>query len=148
MNVVLNLPIKGKWFDMIVRGEKLEEYRDCEHRQVQRAYLWASNDPDWSLTKPVAVFRNGYSMDSRALVVGIEGFDLRGRESVKHPEWGEPKCRRLHLVVKLGARLKLGKYREVKRWLENENKSKAAKEWVLSPEEELAATVRRQKGEV
>lgn len=120
MNVVLNLPIKGKWFNMIARGVKLEEYRDCEHKQVQRAYLWAANDPDWGLTKPVAVFRNGYNMDSRALAVQIVGFDLRGRESVKHPEWGEPKCRRLHLVVMIGAQLKLGPYREVKQWLEEQ----------------------------
>ena len=34
MNVVLNLQIKGKWFDMIAYGGKREEYRDCEHRQV------------------------------------------------------------------------------------------------------------------
>lgn len=125
MNVVLNLPINGKWFDMIARGEKREEYRDCEHRQVQRAYLWAANDREWGLTKPVAVFRNGYSMDSRALAIGIAGFDLRGRESVKHPEWGEPKGRRLHIAVELGAVLKLGTYREVKEWLiESKRKDK------------------------
>lgn len=117
MNVVLNLPIKGKWFDMIARGGKREEYRDCENRQMQRAYLWASNNRWWGDTEPVAVFRNGYRMDSRALAVDIVGFDLRGRYDVKHPEWGEPKCRRLHLVVKLGTVLKLGKYHEVKKWL-------------------------------
>ena len=117
MNVVLNLPIEGKWFDMIAYGGKREEYRDCEHRQVQRAYLWAANDHYWGLTKPVAVFRNGYSWFSRALVADIVGFDLRGRHDVKHPEWGEPKCRRSHLVVKLGTVLKLGKYHEVKKWL-------------------------------
>ena len=77
MNVVLNLPIKGKWFNMIACGVKCEEYRDCEHKQVQRAFLWAANDPYWGLTKPVAVFRNGYNMDSRALIVQIVGFDLR-----------------------------------------------------------------------
>lgn len=127
MNVVLNLPIKGKWFDMIARGEKREEYRDCEHKQVQRAFLWAANDRYWGLTKPVAVFRNGYSMDSRAIVIDIVGFDLRGRESVQHPEWGEPKCRRLHIAVKLGAQLKLGPYREVKRWIAEENKTRRAR---------------------
>ena len=125
MNVVLNLPIKGKWFDMIAYGGKREEYRDCEHRQVQRAYLWAANDRYWGLTKPVAVFRNGYSWFSRALVADIVGFDLRGRYDVKHPEWGEPKCRRLHLVVELGTVLKLGKYHEVKKWLiESKRKDK------------------------
>lgn len=124
MNVVLNLTIEGKWFDMIARGEKTEEYRDCEHRQVQRAYLWAANDRYWRETDPVAVFRNGYRMDSRALAVRVAGFDLRGREGVKHPEWGEPKCRRLHLVVMLGEVLKRGNYREVKDWLQTETNQK------------------------
>ena len=91
MKPTLNLTMRRKWFDMVARGIKTEEYRDCENRQVQRAYLWASNNRDWSESRPVAVFRNGYRMDSRALVVKIVGFDLRGREEVKHPEWGEPK---------------------------------------------------------
>ena len=99
MKQTLNLTIQRKWFDMIAQGIKTEEYRDCENRQVQRAYLWAANDHYWYESKPVAILRNGYRMDSRALVVKIVGFDLRGRENVKHPEWGEPKCRRLHIAV-------------------------------------------------
>ena len=122
MRVVLNLPIKGKWFDMITHGGKREEYRDCEHRQVQRAFLWAANDPYWGLTKPVAVFRNGYSMDSRALVIQVVGFELRGRESVKHPEWGEPRCRRLHLVVQLGEILYKGTYAQVKEYIKQQRR--------------------------
>ena len=105
MNVVLNLPIEGKWFDMIAYGGKREEYRDCEHRQVQRAYLWAANDHYWGLTKPVAVFRNGYSWFSRALVADIVGFDLRGRYDVKYPEWGEPN--EPHFFIELGGRVEL-----------------------------------------
>lgn len=117
MNVVLNLQIKGKWFDMIAYGGKREEYRDCEHRQVQRAYLWAANDEWWELTKPVVIFRNGYSMKSRAMVVDIVGFDLRGRWDVKHPEWGEPRRRRSHIVVKLGQLVGVGPYGELKRMI-------------------------------
>ena len=57
-------------------------------------------------------------MDSRALVVRIVGFDLRGREEVKHPEWGEPKCDRLHIAVELGEVLFTGKYADARQWLE------------------------------
>ena len=121
MKSTLNLTIRRKWFNMIAQGIKTEEYRDCENRQVQRAYLWASNNRDWSESRPVAVLRNGYRMDSRALVVRIVGFDLRGCESVKHPEWGEPKRSRLHIAVELGEVLFTGKYADAKQWLEAAN---------------------------
>jgi hypothetical protein len=124
MRVELNLPIERKWFDMIARGEKKEEYRDCEHRQVQRFYLWASNCDWWSEYDPVVIFRNGYTMQSRALVARITGGDLRGRESVKHPEWGEPRCRRLHLVVQLGEILYRGTYAQVKEYIKQHKETK------------------------
>lgn len=45
---MLTLPIKGKWFDMIVAKEKKEEYRDIkpyekirDHRVVRSG--WKSN---------------------------------------------------------------------------------------------------------
>ena len=125
MRVELNLPIERKWFDMIVRGEKKEEYRDCEHRQVQRFYLWASNCNWWSEYDPVVMFRNGYTMQSRALVARITGGDLRGRYDVKHPEWGEPRCRRLHLVVQLGEILYKGTYAQVKEYIKQHIKKRA-----------------------
>lgn len=114
MKVELNLTIKRKWLDKIASGEKLEEYRDCEHRQVQRAFLECSNSRWYFEREPVAIFRNGYTMQSRAVAVRIVGYDIRGRESVKHPEWGEPRGRRLHLVVKLGSIVTKGTYAEVK----------------------------------
>lgn len=119
MKVVLNLTIKGKWFDMIAWGDKKkkEEYRDCENKQVQRAYLAAFNDVNFFYRNPVAVFRNGYTMQSRALVVEVAGFDLRGRYEVKHREWGEPTSRRSHIVIKLGKVLQVGRYQQIKKWL-------------------------------
>ena len=128
MYVRLNLTIRGKWFEMIARGEKLEEYRDCENKQAQRAYLDAFNDVNFFHHHPVAILRNGYTMQSRALVVKVVGFDLRGRRDVRHREWGEPRCRRSHIVVKLGAVLKRGTYREAKDWLATETKQKNNKE--------------------
>ena len=117
MRVELNLPIERKWFDMIARGEKKEEYRDCEHRQAQRCYLWMSNCRWWSEHNPVVILRNGYTMKSRALAVEITGFDLRGKHDVKHTEWGEPTCRRSHLVIMLGEIIAKGPYAELTRIL-------------------------------
>ena len=62
----------------------------------------------------VAVFRNGYRMDSRALAVEIVGITLRGGHEAKHPEWGEPKGKRAHLVVMLGEVVAKGTYAKVK----------------------------------
>lgn len=117
MKPTLNLTMRRKWFDMVAQGIKTEEYRDCENRQVQRTYLWAFNNRYWSESRPVAVFRNGYRMDSRALVVKIVGFDLRGREEVKHPEWGEP-TGGAHFVIMFDRIIARGTYAEVKEHLE------------------------------
>ena len=63
---MLTLPIKKQWFDMILSGEKTEEYREIKLYYRSRLYhegfldqyglpvLWQ----DWVL------FRNGYSKDS------------------------------------------------------------------------------------
>lgn len=117
MKAVMNLPIKGRWFDMIARGEKREEYRDCQHPQASRAYIWAMNDRDWSLCRPVAILRNGYRMDSRALAVEVVGFSLRGLGEERHPEWGEPKAKRLHIAIWLGRVLTVGDYRTVREFV-------------------------------
>ena len=85
MKQTLNLTIQRKWFDMIAQGIKTEEYRDCENRQVQRAYLWAANNRYWYESKPVAILRNGYRMDSRALVVRI-GFSRVLRVADQRPQ--------------------------------------------------------------
>lgn len=125
--VELNLTLERRWFDMIARGEKKEEYRDCENRQVQRAYLAALNNPAWGWCRdPVVIFRNGYTMKSRALCVDITGYDLRGKDDVKHPEWGEPRRRRLHLVVELGDIRARDSYAEVKQCVADMQKERRA----------------------
>ena len=42
MQVKLNLTIEGKWFDMIARGEKLEEY--CGFAWAQMPYESEATD--------------------------------------------------------------------------------------------------------
>ena len=119
MKPAINLPIKRKWFDMIAAGEKKEEYRDYENQQLFRLYNWMEQDKGWLLQRPVAVFRNGYNMQSRALAVKIERVALRGSSEIKHPEWGEPKQKRLHFVVSLGNVLCVGKYCIIKDFVKN-----------------------------
>ena len=67
---MLTLPIKKKWFDMILSGEKKEEYRDQTPYWLNRLYseigrqhegdkrTMTTREPFW------VCFRNGYSPDS------------------------------------------------------------------------------------
>lgn len=57
---MLVLPIKKKWFDMIVSGEKKEEYREIKPYYDQRlGYLTVGTGKVSTI-----VFRNGYSHNS------------------------------------------------------------------------------------
>lgn len=119
--VILNLPIKRKWLDMIERGEKREEYREISNAQVMGAYNVAlrSSYGEWSPANPVAIFRAGYRMDSRAVAVEIDGFEIRSE--ARHPEWGEPDgAGLLHIVIELGAVVARGTYIDVMRACPNE----------------------------
>lgn len=58
---MLTLPIKAKWFNMILSGEKGDEYRD-DTPYYRSRFLKHFN-------KPVRVkFRNGYNPDSPSFV--------------------------------------------------------------------------------
>ena len=114
MKVELNLPIKRKWFLMIAHGVKKEEYRDCELASGVRLYNAWGRDRDYWRSKPLIVLRNGYRKDSPAIAKYITYLDLRNKETAKHPEWGEPKRKRSHLVFGLGSTVAAGTYAEVK----------------------------------
>ena len=94
---MLILPIKKKWFDMILSGEKKEEYRDIKpyYRQRFTNYFMSENLinekrgtlDEWLLTtvrftKPV-MFRNGYSSTSPSFVAECQLTIGTGK-----PEWG------------------------------------------------------------
>lgn len=90
VNVMLTLPIKRKWFDMICRGEKREEYReptDYWKERLFRARGRASEneipDPFHLKIFPIQI-RAGYRQDSptACLMVTIQF----GKYGV--PEWG------------------------------------------------------------
>lgn len=71
---MLTLPIKKKWFDMILSGEKKEEYRE-----IKPYYISRFKDMEKDLVK----FRNGYSLESPYIVCWVHIKKGTGRQ-----EWG------------------------------------------------------------
>lgn len=104
---MLTLPIKKKWFDMILSGEKKEEYREIkEYYETRFQNLFGavtiypssifSDRREYVLLQGDAVpeeirkdsiqeiiFRNGYSKDSKAIKARCKLRTGKGR-----PEWG------------------------------------------------------------
>lgn len=114
MNILLNLTIKRRWFDMIERGEKREEYRGIGNMQVEKAFA-RFYEPK---ADGVMVLRNGYRMDSRALAVRVFGMTIRSGAQAEHPEWGEPTDRGAHFAILVDRIIARGTYAEVKEALE------------------------------
>lgn len=59
---MLILPIKKKWFEMIVTGEKKEEYREFKpyyHTRLKRIFGF-----DYGRKRVEIIFRNGYKHNS------------------------------------------------------------------------------------
>lgn len=74
---MLTLPTKKKWFDMILSGEKLEEYRNDTQYYASRF--------DKYIGIPVQVrFRNGYRQDSPSFIRTVIPRRRRGGR----PDWG------------------------------------------------------------
>ena len=85
---MLTLPIKKKWFDMILSGEKKEEYRERNRHYYNlfRRYLGkyrCSEEGEWKRPEFTASFRNGYSASSPSFVAVCTVDVGTGR-----PEWG------------------------------------------------------------
>ena len=97
---MLILPIKRKWFDMIVEGVKKEEYRLCKPYWAVRI---ANERTMAGLcgVKPEVELVAGYSRSASRAVFEIDS--VIQRLGVRHPEWGETDD--LHYVLRLGRRL-------------------------------------------
>lgn len=80
---VLTLPIKKKWYDMILSGEKKEEYRDITpFYTVRLKNLCQGNITDNTVQRTIC-FRNGYSHDSPSFFAKVTIRIGQG-----NPEWG------------------------------------------------------------
>lgn len=87
---MLTLPIKKKWFDMILSGEKTEEYREIKPYYTTRLYenlfmpmyRYTPYNTIRKTEKEIC-FRNGYSKESPSFIAKCTLGIGRGKE-----EWG------------------------------------------------------------
>ena len=84
---MLILPIKKKWFDMILSGEKKEEYREVKPYYKSRfAKIFEMHPYSYiptGIDTHEIMFRNGYSGDSPSFIATCSLDIKQGR-----PEWG------------------------------------------------------------
>lgn len=80
---MLVLPIKKKWYDMILSGEKKEEYREIKPYYTTRfQHLWQGSLIGGEAERKI-IFRNGYSAKSPSFTAVCTISTGTGRE-----EWG------------------------------------------------------------
>lgn len=93
---MLTLPIKKKWFDMILSGEKVEEYREDKPYYTSRFnHLWQGSLIGGKAPRQIR-FRNGYSDSSPSFIATCTIDEGEG-----NPEWGAEPGRqyyRLHII--------------------------------------------------
>lgn len=120
MKPLLNLTIQRKWLDMIASGEKREEYRFADNRQIEAVFTGRRGHES-----PFVCLRAGYRMDSESIVVKCNDISIRNCDP-KSPfysgrggpnkEWGE--WAGDHYVLHLGKVLKRGSYAECRAWMD------------------------------
>lgn len=84
---MLILPIKKKWFDMILSGEKKEEYREIKPYYTSRLKSVFDMFPysfiPTGLDERQVMFRNGYNSNSPSFIADCTLDIKKGKE-----EWG------------------------------------------------------------
>lgn len=79
---MLILPIKKQWFDMIISGEKTEEYREIKpYYSTRFRNIWGY-PAYWGEPHKIG-FRNGYSGDCPLIIAKCTLATTTGK-----PEWG------------------------------------------------------------
>ena len=109
----LNLTLKKEWFDMILSGEKKEEYREVKDYWMKRiaglqgcgtGYNFTIlRDNGFNQIKHVfdkVVFKNGYSKDAPSIEVECKGVVVDEGKG----KWGAPNYK--VFVIKLGKIIK------------------------------------------
>ena len=95
---MLTLPIKKKWFDMILSGEKKEEYREIKPYWTKRLShnLRATVRTDFDVIHSGwVILKNGYSKDAPQIQCFVDCYKGYGKEY-----WGaEPN--KLYYVLKI-----------------------------------------------
>lgn len=103
---MLTLPIKKKWFNMILSGEKTEEYREIKPYYTSRfRKIWGY--PAYWGEHHWIILSNGYSGDSPRLYVDCTLSTKTGK-----PEWGaEPNKKYYVLTIHQFKYVEHGKWR-------------------------------------
>lgn len=92
------LTIKKKWFDMIFRREKKEEYREIKPYYTSRfKKLFADGE-----TKRI-VLRNGYKWDSPTFMI-----ECRLKKGFGREEWGAEKGKEYYILEILDVMAHIG----------------------------------------
>ena len=92
---MLTLPIKKKWYDMILSGEKKEEYREIKPYYESRLEIKVNFFKEFEDKGYYVLFRNGYSLNSPTIECKVRFAKGYGKE-----EWGaEPN--KLYYVLKI-----------------------------------------------
>ena len=88
---VLHLNLRKKWYDMILSGEKKEEYREIKPYWVKRiANLMDSNPPAYDVVE----FRNGYGKDAPRFRIEYKG--VKTGDAI--PEWSDNWCGKVFII--------------------------------------------------
>lgn len=102
---MLTLPVKKKWFDMILSGEKKEEYREIKPYYISRfknMFNTAEHVPGSSFLEKLengnryqlsVCFRNGYRKDSPSFIAMCTLSAGTGRK-----EWGAEEGKRYFVL--------------------------------------------------
>jgi hypothetical protein len=77
---VLELTLKKKWFNMILSGEKKEEYRECKDYWAWRLMSIKGKLYQYDAIK----FTNGYGAHRPWILVECKGLSIKQG----NPEWG------------------------------------------------------------
>lgn len=92
---MLTLSIKKKWFDMILSGEKKEEYREIKPYYEQRfKKLWFVIGYENSIFAEEIRLRNGYSRNSPSFIAKCNIRIGTGR-----PEWGAEQGKEYYVLI-------------------------------------------------
>lgn len=100
---MLTLPIKKKWFDMILSGEKKEEYREIKpywtkrfENNLNEIVLYMNyRFPIIESAKGIVIFKNGYQKNAPKIMCKVDITTGYGK-----PEWGaEPN--KIYYVLKI-----------------------------------------------
>lgn len=90
---ILHLTLKKKWFDMILSGEKKEEYRDIKPYWSLRLVENSNDLKQFDIIR----FQHGYAANCPTMDVECKGIDV----NVGVPEWGA-EYGKAYFVISLG----------------------------------------------